>query len=31
MIAIVPVTALVMAVTGVVAQRCAAGKEEPHG
>ncbi|HIZ48760.1 MAG TPA: CidA/LrgA family protein [Candidatus Gemmiger excrementavium] len=30
-IAIVPVTALVMAVTGVVAQRCAAGKEEPHG
>lgn len=30
-IAIVPVTALVMAVTGMVAQRCAAGKEEPHG
>ncbi len=30
-IAIVPVTALVMAVTGVVAQRCTAGKEEPHG
>ena len=27
-IAIVPVTALVMAVTGMVAQRCAAGKEE---
>lgn len=30
-IAIVPVTALVMAVTGMMAQRCAAGKEEPHG
>ena len=30
-IAIVPVTALVMAVTGMVAQRCAVGKEEPHG
>ena len=30
-IAIVPVTALVMAVTGMVAQRCAAGKEEPYG
>ncbi len=29
-IAIVPVTALVMAVTGMVAQRCTTGKEAPH-
>ena len=30
-LAIVPVTALVMAVTGVVAQKCAGGKEHKNG
>ena len=29
-IAIIPITALVMAVTGCVAQRCTAGREVPH-
>ena len=30
-LAIVPVTALVMAVTGMVAQKCAGGKEHKNG
>lgn len=30
-LAIVPVTALVMAVTGMVAQKCAGGKEDKNG
>ena len=30
-LAIVPITALVMAVTGVVAQKCAGGKEHKNG
>ena len=29
-LAIVPITALVMAVTGMVAQKCAGGKEKKH-
>lgn len=31
MLAIVPITALVMAVTGMVAQKCAGGKEHKNG
>lgn len=30
-LAIVPITALVMAVTGMVAQKCAGGKEHKNG
>ena len=30
-LAIVPITALVMAVTGMVAQKCAGGKEDKNG